>query len=94
MVLAIPVWYLHPPAMVPQPSLPPQTEGIPMQIPIPTPTTPLASPLATTAATTGADIKRNSPPLPYAHVSNLLAHYVRKMDTQPTNAHLYPSYVT
>jgi hypothetical protein len=32
MVLSILVWYLHPPAMVPQPSLPPQTEGIPMQI--------------------------------------------------------------
>jgi hypothetical protein len=25
MVLAIPIWYLHPPEMVPQPSLPPQT---------------------------------------------------------------------
>jgi hypothetical protein len=30
MVLEIPVWYLHPPEMVPQPSLNPQTEGIPM----------------------------------------------------------------
>jgi hypothetical protein len=37
MVLTIPVWYLHPPAMVPQPSLPPQSEGIPMQIPVLTP---------------------------------------------------------
>jgi hypothetical protein len=35
MVLSISVWYLHPPAMVP-----PQIEGIPMQIPILTPTTP------------------------------------------------------
>jgi hypothetical protein len=34
MVLAIPVWYLHPPEMVPQPSLPPQSEGILMQIPV------------------------------------------------------------
>jgi hypothetical protein len=39
MVLAIPVWYLHPPEMVPRPSLSPQ-EGIPMTIPILTPTTP------------------------------------------------------
>jgi hypothetical protein len=30
MVLSIPIWYLHPPVMVPQPSLPPQSEGIPM----------------------------------------------------------------
>jgi hypothetical protein len=30
MVLEIPVWYLHPPTMVPQPSLPPQIKGIPM----------------------------------------------------------------
>jgi hypothetical protein len=34
MVLAILVWYLHPPEMVPQSSLPPQMEGIPMTIPI------------------------------------------------------------
>jgi hypothetical protein len=27
MVLSIPVWYLHPPTMVPTPSLPPQIEG-------------------------------------------------------------------
>jgi hypothetical protein len=40
MVLEIPVWYLHPPEVVPQPSLPPQKEGIPMSIPILTPTTP------------------------------------------------------
>jgi len=30
MALYIPVWYLPPPEMVPQPSLPPQTKGIPM----------------------------------------------------------------
>jgi hypothetical protein len=47
MVLSIPVWYLHPPEMVPRPSLPPQ-EGIPMTIPILTPTTPrLTNPPAT-----------------------------------------------
>jgi hypothetical protein len=40
MVLAIPVWYLHSPEMVPRPSLPPKKEGIPMSIPILTPTTP------------------------------------------------------
>ena len=44
-VLEIPVWYLHPPDMVPQPSLPPQTEGILMQIPILTPTIPPTPPL-------------------------------------------------
>jgi hypothetical protein len=45
MVLAILVWYLHPPEMVPQPSLPPQTKGIPMTIPILTPTIPSTPPL-------------------------------------------------
>jgi hypothetical protein len=39
MVLSILVWYLHLPVMVPQSSLPPQLEGIPMQIPVLTPTT-------------------------------------------------------
>jgi hypothetical protein len=46
MVLAILVWYLHPPEMVPRPSLPPQDE-LPMTIPVLTPTTPiLINPLA------------------------------------------------
>jgi hypothetical protein len=40
MVLAIPVCYLHPPEVVPCPSLPPQ-EGLPMMILILTPTTPI-----------------------------------------------------
>jgi hypothetical protein len=53
MVLEIPVWYLHPPEMVPQPSLPPQTEGILMQIPILTPTIPPTPPLTSTPATAG-----------------------------------------
>jgi hypothetical protein len=39
MVLAILVWYLHPPKMVPRPSLPPQ-DGLPMTIPILTPIVP------------------------------------------------------
>jgi hypothetical protein len=64
MALEIPIWYLHPPAMVPQPSLPPQTKGIPMQIPVPTPTTPPTSPLATTAATAGGRHKNKDPTAP------------------------------
>jgi hypothetical protein len=63
MVLAIPVWYLHPPEMVPQPSLPPKKEGIPMTIPILTPTTP---PLTNPPATAGGRRKKKEPiaPLP------------------------------
>jgi hypothetical protein len=63
MVLAIPVWYLHPPKMVPQPSLPPQKEGIPLTIPILTPTTP---PLTNPPATAGGRRKKKDPiaPLP------------------------------
>jgi hypothetical protein len=53
MVLAILVWYLHPPEMVPQPSLPPQIEGIPMTIPILTPTIPSTPPLTNLPATAG-----------------------------------------
>jgi hypothetical protein len=64
MVLEIPVWYLHPPAMVPQPSLPPQTEGIPMQIPILTPTTPPAPPLTSTITTVGGRWKNKYPTAP------------------------------
>jgi hypothetical protein len=66
MVLAIPVWYLHPPTMVPQPSLPPQTEGVPMQIPIPTPEATPSPPLANATATAGGRRKKKEPiaPLP------------------------------
>jgi hypothetical protein len=62
MVLAIPVWYLHPPEMVPHPSLPPQ-EGLPMTIPVLTPTTPI---LPTPPATAGGRGKKKEPvaPLP------------------------------
>jgi hypothetical protein len=42
MVLAIPVWYLHPPEMVPHPQ-----EGLPMKILVLTPNTPLAPILPT-----------------------------------------------
>jgi hypothetical protein len=63
MVLEIPVWYLHPPEMVPRPSLPPQKEGIPMTIPILTPTTP---PLTNPPAIAGGRRKKKEPiaPLP------------------------------
>jgi hypothetical protein len=53
MVLAILVWYLHPPAMVPQPSLPPQSEGILMKILVLTPTAPPSPPLSSTTAMAG-----------------------------------------
>jgi hypothetical protein len=64
MVLEILVWYLHPPEMVPQPSLPPQIEGIPMQIPILTPTIPPTLPLTNTPATVGARRKNKEPTAP------------------------------
>jgi hypothetical protein len=94
MVLAIPFWYLHPPEMVPQPSLPPQTEGIPMNIPILTPTVPCTPHSLTYLPQLVAGERRRRPQLHFPHESNLLARYVRNMDTQPTNSHLYPSYVT
>jgi hypothetical protein len=58
MVLSIPVWYLHPPAMVPSPSLPPQAEGIPMQIPVQAPATP-PTPPAGGNTTTGGRQRKN-----------------------------------
>jgi hypothetical protein len=60
MVLAIPVWYLHPPEMVPRPSLPPQ-EGLPMTILVLTPTTPI---LPTPPATAGGMRKKKEPTTP------------------------------
>jgi hypothetical protein len=60
MVLAIPVWYLHPPEMVPRPSLPPQ-EGLTMTIPILTPTTPI---LPNPPATAGGGRKKKEPTTP------------------------------
>jgi hypothetical protein len=93
MVLAILVWYLHPPEMVPQPSLPPQMEGIPMTIPIIILTIPSTPPLTTPPLPQlGAGERRKSPQLHFPHASNPLACYVRKMDTKPTTAHLYRSY--
>jgi hypothetical protein len=66
MVLEIPVWYLHPPEMVPQPSLPPQTKGVPMQIPILTPATPPTSPITNTIITAGGRQKKkeHTTPIP------------------------------
>jgi hypothetical protein len=60
MVLAIPVWYLHPPEMVPRPSLPPQ-EGLPMTIPVLTPTT---TPLTNPPATAGGRRNKKEPTTP------------------------------
>jgi hypothetical protein len=88
MVLAIPVWYLHPPEMVPRPSLPPQ-EGLPMTIPILTPTTPI---LPTPLLHLGTGERRRSPQLHFLHASHHLAHYVRKRVTKPTTAHHYRNY--
>jgi hypothetical protein len=58
MVLAILVWYIHPPMMVPQPSLPPKIKGILMKIPILTPTTPPPPPLSSTKMTVGGRQKK------------------------------------
>jgi hypothetical protein len=64
MVLEIPVWYLHPPDMVPQPSLPPQTKGILMQIHILNPTMPPTFPLTSTPVTAGGRQKKKDPTAP------------------------------
>jgi hypothetical protein len=62
MVLAIPVWYLHPPEMVPRPQA-----GLPMTIPILTPTTPntpTAPILPTPLATAGGRRAKKEPTSP------------------------------
>jgi hypothetical protein len=64
MVLEILVWYLHPPEMVPQPSLPPQTEGILMQIRILTPTIPPTTPPTSPPAIDGGRWKKKEPTAP------------------------------
>jgi hypothetical protein len=56
MVLAILVWYLHPPEMVPR-----SQEGIPMTIPVLTPTTPI---FPTPPATAGGRRKKKEPTTP------------------------------
>jgi hypothetical protein len=64
MVLAILVWYLHPPKIVPQPSLPPPMEGIPMTILILTPTIPSTPSLTTLPAIAGGSRKKKEPTAP------------------------------
>jgi hypothetical protein len=59
MVLAIPVWYLRPPEMVPRPQ-----EGLPMAIPILTPTPPTTPILPTPPATAGGRRKQKEPIAP------------------------------
>jgi hypothetical protein len=60
MVLAIPVWYLHPPEMVPRPQA-----GLPMAIPILIPTTPTSPILPTPPSTAGDRRKQKEPTAPY-----------------------------
>jgi hypothetical protein len=62
MVLAIPMWYLHPPEMVPRPQA-----GLPMTIPVLTPTTPntpTAPILPTPLATAGGRRAKKEPTAP------------------------------
>jgi hypothetical protein len=59
MVLAIPVWYLHPPEMVPRPQA-----GLPMTIPVLTPTTSTTPILPTPLATAGGSRKKKEPTTP------------------------------
>jgi len=61
MVHKILVWYLHPLAMVPQPSIPPQIEGISMKIPVLTTTTPPSLPIMSTNAMNGGEQKNKDP---------------------------------
>jgi hypothetical protein len=59
MVLAIPVWYLRPPEMVPRPQ-----EGFPMAIPVLTPTPPTTPILPTPPATARGRRKQKEPVAP------------------------------
>jgi hypothetical protein len=93
MVLEIPIWYLHPPRMVPQQSLPPQTEGIPMQVPILTPTIPPTPPLTNLPATVGGKRKKKEPTTPLPPCVQPPFTLCEK-DGHPTNKCPYPSYVT
>jgi hypothetical protein len=60
MVLAIPVWYLRPPEMVPHPQ-----EGLPMAIPVLTPTPPTTPILPTSPATVRGRRKQKEPTAPH-----------------------------
>jgi hypothetical protein len=92
MVLSILVWYLHPPEVVPQQSLLPQIEGIPMQIPVLTPTTPPSPPLISATTTTGARRKKKDPTTPLNPEFNFLVYYVIKKATPPIDLPLFLSY--
>jgi hypothetical protein len=59
MVLAIPVWYLHPPEMVPRPQA-----GLPMTIPVLTPNAPTTPILPTPHATVGGRKAKKEPTTP------------------------------
>jgi hypothetical protein len=84
MVLAILVWYLHPPEMVPRPSLPPQ-EGLPMTILVLTPTTPI---LTNPPATAGGRRKKKEPTAPLPPCIPPLCTLCEKEGHQTNN---YPS---
>jgi hypothetical protein len=86
MVLAIPVWYLHPPEMVPRPQA-----GLPMTILVLTPNPPI-TPILPTPLQLGAGKRRRSPPLHVLHASHHRARCVIKRDTKPTISHRYQSY--
>jgi hypothetical protein len=88
MVLAILVWYLHPPVMVPQPSLPPHIDGIPMMTPILNSTIPSTSPLTNLPAIAGGRRKKKestAPPPPRIQTPCTLC----EKDGHPT--HKWPS---
>ena len=87
MVLAIPVWYLHPPEMVPRPQA-----GLPMTIPVLTPNTPTTPILPTPLLQLGAGERRRSPQLHFLHASHHLACCAIRRAIKPTIAHHYHSY--
>jgi hypothetical protein len=87
MVLAIPVWYLHPPEMVPRPQA-----GLPMTIPVLTPTTLNTPILPTPLLRWGQERTGRSPQLHVLRASHHLARCAIRRDTKPTIAHRYRSY--
>jgi len=66
MVLSIPILYLHPPMMVPYPSLPPHPKEISMHILVQDPTTPPSPPTFGTITNVGGRRNKKDPiaPLP------------------------------
>jgi hypothetical protein len=88
MVLAIPVWYLHPPEMVPRPQA-----GLPMTIPVLTPNAPTTPILPTPPATAGGRRAKKEPtaPLP-PRIPPPCALCAIRRATKPTTAHHYRNY--